>query len=328
MVYVRNNKEILDMIFCKFRNVAWINCNHFYPHKTTLNNQHKIDVEWFRNRVPTKSYCVCPEEYLQKLELRRYANNTAKTYITLFEKFINHFKGEALMSINENDIRSYLQQLIKEGKSDSYINQMINAIKFYYEVVKGMPNRFYSIERPRKQKKLPQVISKEEVKLMISSSQNLKHKCIVSLLYSGGLRRSELLNLKIGDIDSKRMLIRINNAKGGKDRFTLLSSTVLNDLRSYYKAYRPATWLFEGLNGNQYSTGSVQAIIRNSANSAKIQKVVTPHMLRHSFATHLLENGTDLRYIQTLLGHASSKTTEIYTHVALSAFGSIKNPLD
>ena len=191
-----------------------------------------------------------------------------------------------------------------------------------------MPNRFYSIERPRKKQTLPKVLAKEEVKAMIACTRNIKHRCIISLLYSAGLRRSELLNLKLTDIDSNRMLIRIEGAKGGKDRMTLLSESVLNNLRTYFKEYQPKNWLFEGPRQEQYSGSSVGRIIMNASKNAGIRKKVTPHMLRHSFATHLMENGTDLRYIQTLLGHSSSKTTEIYTHVAVNSFKSIKNPLD
>src|SRR5690554_2897293 len=189
---------------------------------------------------------------------------------------------------------------------------MINSIKFYYEVVKGMPNRFYSIERPRKKEALPKVISLEEVKGIILKTNNIKHKCIVSLLYSAGLRRSELLNLKLQDIDSKRMSILVKNSKGGKDRVTLLNENVLKDLRKYYKKWKPKKYLFEGKEGTQYSASSVLNIIKKAAKKAGIKKNVSPHILRHSFATHLLENGTDLLYIQELLGHSSSKTTEIY----------------
>ncbi|MBN8702177.1 MAG: tyrosine-type recombinase/integrase [Bacteroidetes bacterium] len=328
MVYVPNNKETLDLIFNKFRGVAWINCNHFFVNRTITGTNEAVDLKWFRSRTHSPTYRSCPEEYLQKLELKRYSNNTVKTYVGCFEVFINYYRSVELMKLNEIDIRNYLQKLIQEGKSNSYVNQMINAIKFYYEVVKGMPNRFYSIERPRKEHKLPKVLSKEEIKAIIANTNNIKHKCIVALLYSGGLRRSELLNLKLSDIDSKRMLIRVNAGKGNKDRFTLLSSEVLKDLRIYFKEYRPHKWLFEGQFGDQYSAGSVKEIINAASRKARIHKAVSPHMLRHSFATHLLESGTDLRYIQTLLGHSSSKTTEIYTHVAVSALGLIKNPLD
>ena len=191
-----------------------------------------------------------------------------------------------------------------------------------------MPNRFYNIERPRKDKKLPIVLSKDNVKKIIEHTNNIKHRCIVSLLYSAGLRRSELLNLKLSDIDSSRMLVFIKDAKGNKDRYTLLSTNILNDLRLYYKEWKPTTYLFEGQKNEQYSAASVGKIVTEAAIKAGIKKRVSPHTLRHSFATHLLESGTDLRYIQLLLGHSSTKTTEIYTHVAKSSFDSIINPLD
>ena len=184
------------------------------------------------------------------------------------------------------------------------------------------------IERPIKEHKLPKVISKEEVLAIINRTNNIKHRCIVSLLYSAGLRRSELLNLKISDIDSKRMVIRVEGAKRNKDRLTLLSETVLKDLRKYFVDWKPKNYLLESPKGEQYSSTSVKSIVANAARKARISKVITPHMLRHSFATHLLENGTDLRHIQLLLGHSSTKTTEIYTHVAVNTFIKVKNPLD
>jgi site-specific recombinase XerD len=190
-----------------------------------------------------------------------------------------------------------------------------------------MPNRFYSIERPRKEKPLPSVLSKEEALCIIDCTNNIKHKCIVGLLYSSGLRRSELLNLTLTDIDSKRMVITIRNAKGNKDRTTVLSPSLLKELQAYYKAYRPVKYLFESPKGSQYSASSVLNIIAAAAIKAGIPKKVTPHMLRHSFATHLLENGTDIRHIQLLLGHSSTKTTEIYTHVANRSFMNIKDLL-
>jgi len=191
-----------------------------------------------------------------------------------------------------------------------------------------MPNRFYSIERPIKAEKLPEVLAKSEIKQMISINTNIKHRCILSMLYSAGLRRSEIINLKIEDVDSKRMLIKVTNGKGKKDRLTLLSNTLLEDLRGYYKKYRPTTYLFEGASGSKYSGSSIAKIVARSGHKAGIRKKVSPHTLRHSFATHLLENGTDLRYIQNLLGHSSSKTTEIYTHVAVNAVKAIESPLD
>nr|WP_317047163.1 tyrosine-type recombinase/integrase [Winogradskyella tangerina] len=191
-----------------------------------------------------------------------------------------------------------------------------------------MPNRFYQIERPKKERKLPTVLSKSEVRELINVTRNIKHKCILSLLYSAGLRRSEVLNLKPKDIDSKRMLIKVNDAKGNKDRFTLLAKSTLTDLRTYYKLYRPQTYLFEGQKKEKYSPTSIARIITSAVRKTSIKKHVTAHTFRHSFATHLLENGTDLRHIQMLLGHSSTKTTEIYTHVASNTFNSITNPID
>lgn len=328
VAYIKNNKQNLATIFKTFKGVAWVNCQHFFPKAKSKSNNTPVTVNDFRKRQPIEGYINCPEAFLQKLELKHYAINTAKTYIQLFEKFINHYKAKDFNTIDENDIRTYMQTLIQAGKSGSYINQMINSIKFYYEIVLEMPNRFYSIERPRKVESLPKVISLEEVQSIIEHTNNIKHKCIVSLLYSAGLRRSELLNLKLEDIDSKRMVITVKHGKGNKDRITILSQSVLEDLRIYYKAFKPKVYLFEGIKGKQYSHTSVLKIIKNASKKANIKKNITPHMLRHSFATHLLENGTDLRYIQVLLGHSSSRTTEVYTQVAINNIKTIKSPIE
>jgi site-specific recombinase XerD len=327
MAYILNSKQNLNHIFEIFRGVVWVNCNYFFD-KKPINDNEPIDITWFRKRTLPEHFRYCPTPYLDRLQLKKYANNTVKSYIFAFETFINYYDTKELIQINENDVRDYILKLIQENKSDSSINIAINSIKFYYESVLGMPNRFYQIERPRKEKKLPKVLSKADVLQLIAHTNNLKHKCIISLLYSSGMRRNELINLKITDIDSKRMLILIEAGKGKKDRYTLLSHTLLKDLREYYKQWKPKKYIIEGAYGRQYSGQSIGKIITNAARKARIQINVTPHMLRHSFATHLLEDGVDLRQIQVLLGHSSSKTTEIYTHVAMTTFKKIKNPLD
>lgn len=326
--YIKNTKENLTLIFKTFKHIAWVNTNRFFLNKPIHKGNENLNLDDYRKKDYSSDYRKCPEEYLQKLELKHYANNTARIYISMFEKFINHFKRDDLMSINDQEIREFMLILSKENKSKSYLNQMINSIKFYYEIVQGMPNKFYELERPRKDHKLPQVISKEEVLKVIANAGNIKHKCIISLLYSAGLRRSELINLKITDIDSKRMLIKVKAAKGNKDRNTLLSRTVLLDLRKYFLEWRPQVYLFEGINGGKYSGTSVVNVVKKASQILGAGKDITPHMLRHSFATHLLETGTDLRTIQTLLGHKSPQTTEIYTHVAINHIKNIKNPLD
>ncbi|WP_103070838.1 tyrosine-type recombinase/integrase [Aquimarina sediminis] len=327
MVYITNTKENLGQVFEKFRGIAWINGNSFFKEKVIRNND-PIDINWYRNRPKTVSYRYVPEEYLTKLELKRYALNTCKTYISQFEKFINHYPDRQIHELSEQEIRRYLQLLIQQKRSNSYINQAINSIKFYYEVVMGMPNRLYSIERPRQEQKLPSILAKQDILRMIDLTKNIKHKCIISLLYSSGLRRSELLNLKLTDIDSTGMLIKVRYAKGNKDRYTVLNQAVLDTLREYYKVYKPKLYLFESNEAERkYSTTSVLKVVHQAAKRAKINQSVHPHMLRHSFATHLLEEGVDLRYIQVLLGHNSSKTTEIYTHVAIKKFNNIKDLL-
>ena len=217
----------------------------------------------------------------------------------------------------------------KRKVSSSFQNQVINAIKFYYEKVCGGKRLPYiTIDRPFKEKVLPTVLSEEEVQRIINCVKNIKHKAILLTIYSAGLRISEVVNLKIADIDSKRKAIIIKGAKGKKDRNSILSDKLLINLRDYFKQYKPKVWLFEGQTGEQYSETSIQHIFRNACNDAGIMKKATVHTLRHSFATHLLERGTDLRYIQELLGHSSSKTTEIYTHITRKGMEQIKSPLD
>ena len=327
MYYVLNNKSNLDLIFRTFHGVAWVNGNYFFNEKIINPHNPDLNLEHYRNRKHKPDFTPCPEAYLLKLELKRYSDNTVRNYISCFEAFINYYRGEDPITLNENDVRAYLQKLIQEGKSNSYVNLAVNSIKFYYEIVLGMPNRFYAIERPRKEKHLPEVLPKEDIINIMKHTNNIKHKCIIGLLYSSGLRRSELLNLKVTDIDSKRMVVNIKNAKGNKDRVSILSPSILKDLKTYYIEYRPKTYLFEGQSGNKYSGSSVLNIVVMAARKAGIHKKVTPHMLRHSFATHLLENGTDIRHIQLLLGHSSTKTTEIYTHVANRSFMEIKDLL-
>lgn len=329
MAFIRNTPENLTLIFRTFKGVAWVNCKYFFKNKpVNIRSDQAGDIGWVKQRKLSPGYKVCPDTFLQKLELKKYAANTIRTYVSCFEKFLNFYRKEDVNALNERHIRDYLSHMVQQRHSNAYINQAVNAIKFYYEIVLDMPNRFYEIERPRKEHKLPKVISKQEVLAIIDHTNNIKHRCIVSLLYSAGLRRGELINLKISDIDSKRMLVRVEGAKGNKDRYTLLSHKVLEDLRVYYLKWKPKKHLFESPDGARYSGKSIENIVKEASKKAGIYAKVTPHMLRHSFATHLLENGTDLRSIQNLLGHNSLKTTEIYTHVATNSFINIKNLLD
>ncbi|AFL83658.1 site-specific recombinase XerD [Belliella baltica DSM 15883] len=285
-----------------------------------------------QEKIP--NYRKCPEEYIYKLEERRYSPSTVRAYVPLFEEFINHFPSTLIEEMGEKEVMEFSRYLVTERKvSSSHQNQAINAIKFYFEKVKGGERKYYHVDRPVREKILPEVLSEEEVSAILKATINLKHRAILMTIYSAGLRISELINLKIKDIDSNRMQIRIEQGKGKKDRYTLLSSKALEILRIYIKQERPHYYLFEGQGSKiekplKYSARSIQSILKQSLQRTEIKKKITVHTLRHSFATHLLENGTDLRYIQSLLGHESPKTTQIYTHITTKGFDQIKSPLD
>jgi len=281
------------------------------------------------SRHDIENYRECPENYIKKLKELRYSDNTLDSYTDLFEEFINYYEHTAIDDITEEMIIGFLQYLVMERNvSVSYQNQSINAIKFYYERVKGGARKMYYVERPREEKLLPEVLSQEEVVGILNAATNLKYKAILMTIYSAGLRISELINLRIKDIDSQRMQIRVEQGKGKKDRYTVLSSKTLEVLRQYVAQYKPQVWLFEGSDNSKYSTSSIKKALRLSLEKTGIKKRITVHTLRHSFATHLLEAGTDLRYIQSLLGHENTKTTEIYTHITTRGFDQIKSPLD
>lgn len=277
----------------------------------------------YRNRIQL------PRGYMELLKQKRYSESTIKTYSAYFKDYIHYFASRDLTDIKTEEINDYILLLIRQkNMSGSEQNQRINSIKFYYEKVLGREKQLIKIERPRKEKNLPDTLSKTEIQNILRSISNVKHRCLLELIYSAGLRRNEVLNLKINDVDSKRMLIKIRGGKGKKDRYSLLSANVLIHLREYFMAYKPSKWLFEGQNGQQYSSTSITRVFKKSAGKAGIKKRVHLHMLRHSFATHLLEQGTNLRVIQSLLGHENIQTTEIYTHVSNLEIGKVINPID
>ncbi len=270
-----------------------------------------------------------PGGYLELLKQKRYSSSTLKTYVAYFKDFLHYFSERNPEEISGEEINAYLLELITQWDiTTSEQNQRINAIKFYFEKVLRKARQVYEIERPRKEKILPDVLSKDEVGAILKATENLKHKTLLSTIYSCGLRRGELINLRVDDVDSKRMMIKISGAKGKKDRYVQLSEGLLNLLRQYYTEYKPGLWLFEGQKGGQYTASSIANVLKVAAEKAAIQKRVYPHMLRHSFATHQLEQGVDIRYIQAWLGHESVKTTQRYTHVSEHNFKNFKNPLD
>jgi len=257
---------------------------------------------------------------------KRYSNSTIEVYLSCLQYFNNYFEG-FIDELSRKEIENYQYHLIQKGYARSTQNQHINAIKYYYENILKRPRQTYYIDRPRKERKLPEILSKETVFQIIKATHNLKHKAAITLLYACGLRVGELINLKIADIDGQRLMIKVCSAKGAKDRVVPLPENVRTLLRKYYTAYQPKLYLFNGAKREKYTTISVRNVLKQSAKKAGIRKHVTPHMLRHSYATHVLESGIDIRYIQTILGHNSIKTTEIYTHVSRKNVLAVKSPI-
>jgi integrase/recombinase XerD len=270
------------------------------------------------------------EKFKNWMRSRRYSDNTIKTYIEALKIFLRFYKNKALLEITNDDLLFFNNEYILKNKlSNSFQNQVVNAIKLFFRTVQNIAIDIELIHRPKRQKLLPNVLSKEEIKLILNAHNNLKHKVMLSLIYSCGLRCGELLRLRPEHIDSKRGVIIIKQAKGRKDRIAPLSTKITEMLVQYFKVSRPETYLFEGqVKGQMYDARSLQLVLKQSLEKAKITKPVSLHWLRHSYATHLLENGTDLRYIQEILGHSSSKTTEIYTHVSTKNIQKIISPFD
>lgn len=269
-------------------------------------------------------------DFTHWLKSKRYSPSTIKTYTEAIKSFLKFYNNKPIAEINNQDVIKFNNEyILVNNYSSSFQNQVVNAIKLFFRTVENKNIDVDLVHRPKRPKLLPNVLSKEEVKAILDAPTNIKHKAMLSLIYSCGLRCGELINLKPNDIDSKRNIVVIRNGKGKKDRITPLSIKILDLLREYFKIYKPGIYLFEGQNkGEKYSDRSLQLVLKQCLSKTKITKPVTLHWLRHSYATHLLESGTDLRYIQELLGHNSSKTTEIYTHVSTKSLQLIKSPFD
>ncbi|MBD3630309.1 site-specific tyrosine recombinase/integron integrase [Cyclobacterium sp.] len=274
----------------------------------------------------------CQVDFLEMMQARNYSDRTVVTYKKMIERFINdrRWVDRNMGEVTVSDINQYHEDWASRGGSSASIHQSVNALRLYFTHLGKGKLVLNAISRPKKEKKLPKVLSKEEVKALLKKAgmENEKHYLILMLLYGGGLRIGELIRLKKEDLEPDRKMIRVKQGKGKKDRYTLLPSNILERLQRYIRRPDEGGYVFEGQFGGMYSSGSIQQFIRKYAGAAGIGKRVTPHMLRHSFATHLLEAGTDLRYIQQLLGHNSSKTTEIYTHVSSKQLGQIVSPGD
>ena len=263
-------------------------------------------------------------------DIRLSLSKEERVYTSYFRDFQQHFEGRKIETVTPGEINDYLLYLIHEKNiSSCQQNQRINAIKFYYEKVLGQERRCYKVNRAKREKTLPDVLSKEEIKKILDVTvTDLRFFCMFSILYSAGLRISELLELKPGDINESRSLIRVRQGKGKKDRYTLLSKPLMKKLTEYYKLYKPRIWLFERKPEEPFTESIVSKRLKAAARDAGITKRIYPHLLRHSFATHLLEQGTDIKIVKELMGHNNIKTTERYVHIADTFKSNIKSPLD
>ena len=265
----------------------------------------------------------------ETLLLKRYSWRTIKSYLGCFRYFLRFYNDIEPEAITRSQMDAYIVHLVKtKNISESHQNQILSAIKMYYAEVAAQEEKVRRLIRPKKAKKLPHVLTETEVARLFQVTENLKHRCILMLIYSGGLRLGELIQLRLADLEPEQGRIFVYGGKGKKDRCTLLSPKVWERLQQYIEVYQPVDWVFEGQNGGQYSARSVQAIFSKAKERSGINPYATVHTLRHSFATHLLEKGVDLRYIQELLGHESSKTTELYTHITHTGWAKVKSPFD
>lgn len=265
----------------------------------------------------------------QQLKLKKYSPSTIRVYLGEFNHLLSLLKDFPVHKMTPKRLKDYFLYCVeKEKMAERKLNGKINAIKFYFEQVLNRPKMFFDIPRPKKPQTLPKALSKKEVKRIFSVTTNIKHLLALQLAYGMGLRVSETVNIKVRDIDSERMVVHIRGAKGKKDRYVPLPESLLELLRRYYLEYRPEDYLLEGQYGGQYSKVSVQHIFKTAMRKARIYKTIGIHGLRHSYATHLLESGADMRFIQELLGHNSIKTTQIYTKVTPRSLSKIVSPLD
>ncbi len=299
-----------------------------HPLKTNGKNVPAHKPEWRLSTVNLNALAA----FTQQLKLKAYSASTIRTYKSEFSQLLKMLGNTSVDKLTQDDLKRYMVYAMeKDGISENTAHSRLNALKFYFEQVLRREKFFWEIPRPKRPQQLPKLLNERELSRLFNALTNKKHKAMLFTVYSAGLRVSEVVNLKIADIDSTRMIIMIRNAKGKKDRMVNLSPVLLDILRSYIKNYRPkpVTYLFESeQTGKAYPSRTVQQIFSNAKKGSGIERAVGIHGLRHSFATHLLDKGTDIRYIKDLLGHFDIKTTERYLHVSKQKLVNITSPLD
>lgn len=314
--YLKDSQENLDLILSVFKNITAVDTS-------------KISKKTLFKRNLTASQKKLLNNFYLFLKGKRYRPSTIQTYTFFVADFINFHSKTSLEELTNRAVELFIETVFMERNySVSSQRQFISALKIFILFYPHTKINNLVLERPKRSRKLPSVLSQEEVLKIIQCTQNIKHRAILALIYSCGLRISELVNLKLIDFHIERKQLIVKNGKGRKDRYVSLADSFLPLLSNYYHSYKPKIYFVEGKNGGTYSPESVRQFLKKSCLKAEIKKTVTPHTFRHSYATHLLENGVDIRYIQSLLGHAKPETTMIYTHVKRKDLMDIQNPLD
>ncbi len=322
--YVHNTAENLKNILSTFKGLATIDTGSF---SEKLKSSYTLYNKKPRNLNSTQKKVL--NGFYMYLKGKRYSTSTIRTYVFFIADFIDYNAAKPIYDLTNIDVDRFAENVLaKKGYSISSHRQFVSALKLFIAFEPNIKIDQLELQRPKKDKKLPVVLSQEEVLDLIRCTQNLKHRTIIALIYSCGLRISELINLKLIDINIDRRQLLIINSKGRKDRYVNLAESFLPLLSNYFFTYKPKLYFVEGASGGTYSPESIRQFIKRNCALAGIKKRVTPHTLRHSYATHLLENGIDIRYIQSLLGHARPETTMIYTHVKRKDLMEIANPLD
>ncbi len=327
--YIPLNKFNLNSVTLTLNGIADVNMSALkkaYNDKSEIQKNSQFANREIKERVRKSNVIM---RYVRFLEGKRFSKSTVDTYSNFAVDMFLYIGKRSISQITEQDIKDYIDNsFVPNGYSISTHRQFISSMKHLTECFPEMKISDITLTMPSKSKKLPDVLSEQEIVRLIDNAKNIKHKTIITLLYSSGLRVGELINLKISDINIERKQIFIRNSKGRKDRYVILADSFIPMLNEYLIAYSPQYWFVEGTPGKQYSSSSIRNFLKHLCEISGINKKVTPHTLRHSFATHLLENGVDIRYIQELLGHSKPETTMIYTHISKKQLMKIQSPLD
>jgi len=321
--YILNTTTNLKVLKSILKDYVFIEENHLIDHNL-IRQKHAHH----KHQLAANHEAIV-KGYKRYLTGKRYSESTIGTYTFLITDLVSYYDKKDLSTLTNRDIELYIEDVyIKRNYSISKQRQFISALKVFIMFYPEICINELALVRPKKSKILPTVLSKHEVINLIRCTRNLKHRAIIGLIYSCGLRISELINLELRDIDIQRKQLLIKNGKGRKDRYIILAESFLPILQNYLMTYEPKRYFVEGRKGGLYSAVSIRSFLKTSCRLAQIKKRVTPHTLRHSYATHLLENGIDIRYIQELLGHIKPETTMIYTHVSKKDLLQIESPLD